>query len=234
MLTDSISALLNGWLPDSVILFFVALIVWKLTEKKLTRYVRKLGLIRSRPAEDRQTRQAREAMRDLQKETKPKGISRVWASFLLAILAGSWGLWAGTAVIDHERIATAQRQALDAVHLTFVNEFRARKEIAELKAELEKYQKPLTNVHTWFDVQVIKKTDRSHYLVHVRGRQLREAFFLCPDSAHDADWDEGMTLDSITFEMREGCKSIHDDSLGFYVHRVKNSTEFIRFTKEYE
>jgi hypothetical protein len=90
----------------------------------------------------------------------------------------------------------------------------------------------VSNVHTWFNVQVVEKADPLHYRVHVQGRQLSEAFFLCPDSRYDANWDEGMTLKSVTFEMRENCRSIHADILGFYVDRI--GTQFIHFTKEYD
>lgn len=91
----------------------------------------------------------------------------------------------------------------------------------------------VSNIHTWFNVQVVRRSDPLHYLIHVEGRQLPEAFFLCPDSKNDASWDEGMTLKSVTFEMRPDCRSIHADMLGFYVER-DSTTKFIHYAKEYE
>jgi hypothetical protein len=171
---------------------------------------------RGMTSEERAARDAMERLKELTKPSdRPKGYARLFGTFMSLLIVS----WAGTgwlAVHDHRQIKAQDSQ------------------IIALRSQLAAAVHPPTNIHTWFDVQVVGKQDRTHYMVHVRGRQKREAFFLCEDSNQDADWDIGMELDSVTFEMRDGCKSIHDDVLGFYVHRDPGTTRFIKFAKEYD
>jgi hypothetical protein len=195
-------SIFGGWLPDLLSCFLVFLAAWTLLRRRLTNFAKRLGYS---PSRDLHSEVAREHMKALKRSIPPRGISRPWATFFLAVIAGSWILWGTTAIVDHQRIR-------------------------DLQAQLDKYRTDQVIEH---DVQFFGQDKYGDWFGTSREEPNSLVYHKCPgDLTNGLDVDgiirpavQGhYVADHAIWEERGDCKSILRSDQGFWWPSSFNSS----------